>query len=77
MPRILDYNNRRAPSFARYVVLHKRVSTQDLLRRDDELERTYPVDPEFLDDHGVGLGLFFHSFVGEYEGDTTVAGLAS
>jgi len=67
MPRFLDYTSNRAPTFARYVVLNRRVHSRDLLRfEEDGEEQGYWVDPEWPRQAGDGLGILFHSFVGEY-----------
>lgn len=74
MPRFLDYNHLRAPTFARYVVLHRRVHSSDLLQFDGmQTESLYAVDPSSPEDRGVRLGLLFHSFVGLYDDNALLA----
>jgi len=77
MPRFLDYRSNRAPTFARYVVLNRRVCSEDLLRIEHlPAETTFWVDPEAPEYRGTPLGLLFHSFVGEYDDSPTLARLA-
>lgn len=77
MPRFLDYENGRAPRFARYLVLNRRVHTRDLWRfENDASEHKYWVDPEAPQRNGDSMGLMFHSFVGAYDDGATLAGLA-
>ncbi len=64
MPRYLDYKNRRAPTFARYVVLNKTVKTEDMLRFGNS-KTSFLIDPESEEKDKTHLGLFFHTFVGE------------
>lgn len=65
MPRFLDYNHSRAPKFARYVVLSRRVFTDELIKYENSQPETYWIDPESNIEKGMQLGLFFHSFVGD------------
>lgn len=64
MPRYLDYRNRRAPVFARYVVLNQMVKTKDMLHFTDR-KKSYLIDPESKVKENLHLGLFFHTFVGD------------
>lgn len=64
MPRYLDYKNRRAPTFARYVVLNRTVKTSDMLQFGDS-RTTFLIDPESEEKDNMHLGLFFHTFVGD------------
>jgi CRISPR-associated protein Cas5t len=65
MPRFLDYNHGRAPSFARYVVLNRRVFSDEFWRFTDMPGETeFWVDPTSAEIKGAQLGLAFHSFVG-------------
>lgn len=75
MPRFLDYNYGRNPSFARYVIMHKRVYSPDLLQYEGDPEAVYWVDPESSEEKGMHLGLLFHSFVGDDDGSFEMAGL--
>ena len=45
MPRYLDYRNRRAPTFARYVVLNRTVKSATCFN-SAILKKTYCIDPE-------------------------------
>ena len=67
MPRFLDYNNNRAPVFARYIVLHKRVHSDEFLRFSNFPAETYWVDPTTPVVRDAHLGLLFHTFVGDDE----------
>ncbi len=74
MPRFLDCANLRAPTFARYVVLHRRVHSGELLRFcEGRSQDSYWVDPSTAADHSAHLGLLFHSFVGEYDDSPVLA----
>lgn len=67
MPRFLDYKRNRHPTFGRYVVLHRRVHSKDLLRFGSEPEASFWVDPTSPVIEGDHLGLLFHTWVGEDE----------
>lgn len=67
MPRFLDYHNRRAPVFARYIVLHKRVHSDEFLRFNNVPAEMYWVDPTTPVVRDAHLGLSFHTFVGDDE----------
>lgn len=73
MPRFLDYQNKRYPEFCRYVVLHHRVHSRDLLRFQDE-KLSFWIDPSSPEIDGDQLGLIFHSWV---DGDENIGELAS
>ncbi|HOG46832.1 MAG TPA: CRISPR-associated protein Cas5 [Anaerolineae bacterium] len=74
MPRFLDYENGRSPSFARYLLLKERVHTSDYVRFAGlPVDSEYWVDPETEEDSGAHLGLAFHTFVGEYDDNPLVA----
>ncbi|MDD3654366.1 MAG: CRISPR-associated protein Cas5 [Desulfotomaculaceae bacterium] len=75
MPRYLDYARERAPSFARYVVLGRRVYSEDFIKYQELPDGEYWVDPESPEDKGAHLGLLFHTFVGDYDDQPVVAGL--
>lgn len=75
MPRFLDYAHERIPSFARYVVLHSRVYTEELIRYQEQTGEKYWVDPESPEEKGARLGLLFHTFVGDYDDQPVMAGL--
>jgi CRISPR-associated protein Cas5t len=68
MPRFLDYANGRTPTFARYVVLKRRVhSTEFLHFAGLPVETEFWVDPASPEGNGAHLGLPFHTFAGEYD----------
>jgi CRISPR-associated protein Cas5t len=74
MPRFLDYENGRAPRFARYVVLKQRVHSKDMVRFANlPAETAYWIDPESPQQEGACLGLLFHSFVGDYDDNPLMA----
>lgn len=73
MPRFLDYHNKRTPTFARYVVLHNRVYSRELIRQDGATPELYWVDPESPEVNGARLGLLFHTFVGDYDDSIVMA----
>ncbi|OPX88716.1 MAG: hypothetical protein A4E53_01834 [Pelotomaculum sp. PtaB.Bin104] len=75
MPRFLDYANERIPFFARYVVLHRRVYTEELIKYQEQMGEKYWVDPESPEEKGARLGLLFHTFVGDYDDQPVMAGL--
>ncbi|CAG1014444.1 hypothetical protein ANRL4_05214 [Anaerolineae bacterium] len=66
MPRYLDYAHNRQPTFARYVVLNRRV--KELLQFEGlPTVPEFWVDPDSPEIDGAHLGLWFHTFVGEYD----------
>ena len=72
MPRFLDYARSRQPTFARYVVLNRRVT--QLLRFAGQPDvPEFWVDPTSPEVNGAHLGLWFHTFVGDYEDTPRVA----
>lgn len=64
MPRWLDYQRQRAPTFRRYLLLERRVMSDTLLEYGQE-HHTYLADPlaRYVDD--IPLGLVFHTFTGD------------
>lgn len=73
MPRFLDYANRRAPSFHRYVIIKTRVRSDDLLYFEGHrFPSQYVIDPDSPEYEGLRMGLFFHSFVGEEDDEALV-----
>ena len=74
MPRFLDYAQHRAPTFARYLVLQRRVHSSELLQFDAApAQNRYWVDLSAPQSQGSSLGLLFHSFVGEYDDNPVLA----
>ncbi len=66
MPRFLDYDRQRYPVFGRYIVLHRRVHSRDLLQFQGK-QTSFLIDPTSPEINGDHLGLIFHSWVGENE----------
>jgi CRISPR-associated protein Cas5t len=64
MPRWLDYQRNRRPTFARYLVLERRVSSADFLRFGGERLRFF-ADPTAARINGQHLGLVWHTFTGD------------
>jgi len=74
MPRYLDYNNKRRPTFARYFVVHDRlISRDDFLWFGKKPEERYWIDPQSPDIKGAHLGLAFLSFVGKEDETITIS----
>lgn len=74
MPRYLDYANGRAPTFARYLVLNRRVHSEQLWQFANlQADTEFWVDPTSPEVNGAHLGLLFHTFVGEYDDHSPVA----
>lgn len=65
LPRYLDYERKRTPTFARYLLLEHRVSSHDFWHFEPDTQASYWVDPSSMEEKGLQLGLFFHTFVGE------------
>ncbi|MGB9803124.1 CRISPR-associated protein Cas5 [Desulfofundulus sp.] len=75
MPRFLDYQRGRVPVFARYLVLHQRVYSDEMIRHQSMEEQIYWVDPESPQEKGAFLGLLFHTFVGDKNDEFDMAGV--
>lgn len=72
MPRFLDYYNKRRPTFARYVVLKRRVT--ELMQFEGlNLQTDFWIDPTAPQVDGLPLGLWFHSWTGEYDDQPRLA----
>jgi CRISPR-associated protein Cas5t len=65
MPRFLDYTKNRRPTFARYVVLNRRVT--QLMQFDGVTPPVFWVDPTATHIEGKPLGLWFHTWTGAYD----------
>lgn len=64
MPRYLDYNNKRTPTFARYLIIRNRIYSDRLIRYETDGDRMdYWIDPTSPKEKEAHLGLIFHSFV--------------
>ncbi len=75
MPRFLDYNRGRSPTFERYYVLRRRVFSEDIMRIAGGKDK-FVVDPLSEEVNGSKLGLCFHSFVGDDDNNDFVAFMA-
>lgn len=65
LPRYLDYERKRAPTFARYLLLQNRVQSSAFWPLDDQEQRPFWIDPTSQEVNGIHLGLMFHTFVGD------------
>jgi CRISPR-associated protein Cas5t len=67
MPRLVDHERNRAPTFARYLVVRSRVHlpSEDSYQFGDAPNGLYWIDPTTPQDKGAHLGLAFLSFAGE------------
>jgi CRISPR-associated protein Cas5t len=72
MPRWLDYRRNRQPSFARYLLLQRRVLSTELLRFSTP-PMPYLADPTVVRVNDVPLGLVFHTFTGGSDEAFTLA----
>ncbi|HYU76322.1 MAG TPA: CRISPR-associated protein Cas5 [Ktedonobacteraceae bacterium] len=64
LPRYLDYENKRTPTFARYLLLENRLVSDDLWIPEAREQTLFWVDPTSQQHEGAHLGLVFHTFVG-------------
>ena len=63
MPRFLDYTHNRAPTFARYLVLNRRVHSAQLWRfATQPADSEFWVDPTSPEIDGARIGLVFSTF---------------
>lgn len=65
LPRYLDYERKRTPTFARYLLLEHRVHSDGFWKFENEIDNIYWVDPTSSLEKEAHLGLNFHTFVGE------------
>jgi CRISPR-associated protein Cas5t len=72
MPRWLDYRRNRQPSFARYLLLQRRIMSTEVLRFDST-PVSYLADPDSMLINGLPLGLIFHTFTGSDDEALTLA----
>jgi CRISPR-associated protein Cas5t len=72
MPRWLDYRRNRQPSFARYLLLQRRIMSTEVLRFDST-PVFYLADPDAVAINGMPLGLIFHTFTGSDDEALTLA----
>ncbi len=74
MPRFIDYANNRVATFARYIVLIRRIDSKDFIKYDNTPgDNNFLIDPTSPKIGEVRLGLWFHSFVGEYNDNPSMA----
>ncbi|HEY4721425.1 MAG TPA: CRISPR-associated protein Cas5 [Anaerolineae bacterium] len=74
MPRFLDYQRNRQPTFARYMLLTRRVFSSDFLYFGEQSHETeFWIDPTAPRANDVPLGLLFHSWTGEYDDNPHLA----
>jgi len=71
LPRYLDYERKRTPTFARYLLVKNRIQSATFWSFDEP--RTFWVDPTSLQVDGTYMGLMFHSFVGDHNESFSVA----
>lgn len=72
MPRFLDYYHNRRPSFARYVVLKRRIS-QLMQFEGIDTQSDFWIDPTAPKADGLPLGLWFHTWTGKYDDNPRIA----
>jgi CRISPR-associated protein Cas5t len=65
LPRYLDYERKRTPTFARYLLLENRVHSDNFWFTETKDQNRFWIDPTSQQDQGAHLGLMFHSFIGE------------
>jgi CRISPR-associated protein Cas5t len=70
LPRYLDYANKRAPTFSRYLVVKERVFSDRFYSYGGQSGALYWIDPTSPAYDSAYLGLHFHSFVGGGDGET-------
>jgi CRISPR-associated protein Cas5t len=64
LPRYLDFSNKRAPTFSRYLVVKERVLTDNFYSYGGQMDSGYWIDPTSPSFKEAHLGLYFHSFTG-------------
>lgn len=64
-PRYLDYERKRTPTFARYLLLEDRVKSDEFWPNEDGKANRFWIDPTSSLVYTLHLGLFFHTFAGE------------
>jgi CRISPR-associated protein Cas5t len=65
LPRYLDYENKRTPTSARYLLLENRVLSDSFWFAEMGGSKMFWVDPTSQQYEGAHLGLAFHTFVGD------------
>ena len=64
LPRYLDYERKRTPTFARYLLLENRVFSGQFWFTEQDQNKFW-IDPTSQQYQSAHLGLVFHTFVGE------------
>ncbi len=64
LPRYLDYERKRTPTFARYLLLEERVQSKDLWIENGQDAPLFWSDPTSPQVENAHLGLLFHTFTG-------------
>lgn len=65
LPRYLDYEHKRTPTFARYLLLENRVHSDTFWPPETQDQNVFWIDPTSQQVKDTHLGLMFHTFVGE------------
>lgn len=76
LPRYLDWQRNRKPTFERYLLLQERVFSRELLHFGDATQVEYVYDPQSPVYSGVQRGLIFHRFVEEGDATNSMAAFA-
>ncbi len=63
MPRYLDYEDRRQPTFDQYFVVNHRIQSEEFLWFGEKTYEQYWTDPNSPKINDSHLGLMFHSFI--------------
>ena len=69
LPRYLNYEHKRTPTFARYLLLDHRVHSDEFWQIDAQatsywVDPTTPLEKNLEREHEAHLGLVFHTFIG-------------
>jgi CRISPR-associated protein Cas5t len=73
MPRYIDYNNKRRPTFAQYFVISDHLdSRKDFLWFGERPDEKYWIDPQSPEINGAHLGLSFLNFTGKEDETITI-----
>ncbi len=74
MPRYLDYERNRQPTWARYMLLTRRIDSRHFFYIEGQTQpQPFWIDPATPQMDGVPMGLWFHSFVGQYDDQPSMA----
>jgi CRISPR-associated protein Cas5t len=75
MPRWLDYQRQRAPTFGRYLLLERRVMSDTLIDYEQE-HHSFLADPSAARVNDTYRGLVFHTFTGDDNAPVTHASIS-